>query len=96
MAHLYRVIFDTQRDRRYITWGIWVTANNQKQAKETAYNLWFSNSNPHYPLRNWRDNRPHMYHTTAQRMTAEEQDHPLQKFYKIADRYASWGYIAGR
>lgn len=89
---LYRVTFDTQRDRQYITWGLFISAHNIPEAKDKAYGMWHSNSNPHYPLRNWRDERPHMYHVDASRMTPEEQDHEPGTFFIIDRKYATWGY----
>lgn len=88
MERLYRVVFDTQRNRRYITWGIFVIASNQKEAKEKAFLLWNgSDCNVKYsaPM-------PHMFHTDAARMTEEDRDHDIGRFYKIEDRFAFWGY----
>lgn len=89
---LYRVVFDTQRDRQYITWGLFVLAHNQTEAKEMAYCIWHSKENPHYPLRNWRDSRPHMYHVNAARMTDDERNKELREFFVIDSKYAHWGY----
>ena len=87
MERLYRVVFDTQRNRRYICWGYYVSANNQREAKDKAFLHWHSSDNPNY-----RGNeRPHMFHTDAARMTEADRDRDMNKFYKIEERYASWG-----
>lgn len=102
MERLYRVTFDTQRDRRYITWGFYVLANNQKEAKEAAYDCWNSKANTHYSYGfskagKWH-NVPHMYHVTAQRVSdkkkADRRGEPVEilTFYVIENKYASWGY----
>ena len=87
MNRLYRVCFDTQRDRRYITWGFWVYAKNQRDAKEIAFLRWNSSENPNY--RNV--DKPHMFHTDASRFSEEDRDRDIMHFFKIEDRYASWG-----
>jgi len=101
MERIYWVTFDTQRDRRYITWGYYVSANNQKEAKEKAYQHWNSSRNTYYNYgfgRNgkWHD-VPHMWHTAAIRMTPGEADRGtidrgIENFYIIQNKYASWGY----
>ena len=95
MERLYRVVFDTQRDRRYITWGYYVSANNQREAKDKAYQHWNSSDNPHYSYGFGRGGKwydvPHMFHVDAARMKEEERDRDMRKFYVIENRYASWG-----
>ena len=87
MERLYRVIFDTQRDRRFITWGFYVSARNQKEAKDNAFLHWHSSDNPNYR----RVDKPHMFHVDAARMNDDERDRPMQTFYKIEEKYAFWG-----
>ena len=87
MERLYRVVFDTQRNRRYITWGYYVSANNQREAKDKAFLLWHSSDNPNYRS----SERPHMFHTEAKRISEDDRDRDMRKFYKIEERYASWG-----
>lgn len=92
---LYRVSFDTQRDRNYITWGFYVLAYNQSDAIAVACERWHSESNPHYKSRH-RD-RPHMFHVSAVRsdtspVNAKGEDIDIITFYIIDSRYAHWGY----
>lgn len=84
---LYRVVFDTQRNRRYITWGYFIEAKNQKEAKEAAFLHWNSTENPNYRT----TSRPHMFHTDAARMEEADRNRPLRKFFIIDERHASWG-----
>lgn len=86
---LYRVTFDTQRDRRYITWGLFIVAPNQKEAKAGAEELWYHSNK--CPYRSPHKASPHMYHTNAARMNPEEQDHEPGTFFIIESRFATWG-----
>ena len=88
MLRDYRVTFNTQRDRRYITWGIYLIANNQKEACYDASKLWNSKENPHYQSRT--KDKPHMFHLKASRI--EDVDHTPGKFYVIDNQYVTWGY----
>ena len=96
MERLYRVCFDTQRDRQYITWGFFVMARNMNDAKDAAYQKWNSRENPRYSYGYTRGGRwidvPHMYHTNASRMTEEERNHELNEFFIIDSKHANWGY----
>lgn len=87
---LYRVCFDTQRDRQYITWGLFLLAHNQSEAKDIAYELWNSDANPRYKLRKFNDDYPHMFHVDASRM--EDKDHEIGEFFVIDSKHANWGY----
>lgn len=79
----YRVEFDTQRDRNYITWEVYVEAHNQKDAKEVAKSEWYKSDK-------YGDNKPHTFHLMASRETnATERE--TNKFYIIKTRYAYWG-----
>ena len=86
MEKLYRVVFDTQRNRRQIAWGYYVMANNQKEAKDAAFRHWESSDNHHYNYP-----KPHMFHTEAKRIPEENWDRDMRSFYVIESRYASWG-----
>ena len=100
MERLYRVTFDTQKDCRYITWGLFVTAKNQPEAKAKAKDLWHSDDNPHQRKRRqdrylglvWTEH-PYMFHVTAARMTEEERQTEIEEFYVIDNKAATW---AGR
>ena len=87
---LYSVMFDTQRDRRYITWGIFLLAANQKEAKKMAHDLWHGEENPHY---RFCHSRPHMFHTNAMRWDDNDllKTNGLRKFYKVYEKHATWG-----
>ena len=92
---LYRVTFDTQKYRRYITWGFFVIAHNQSEAKDEAACFWHSKDNPYYKeckTRYGYPDKPHMFHVNASRIPEEELDHELRTLYKIADKYVTWGY----
>lgn len=88
MERLYRICFDTQRDRQYITWGLFVTAPNKKGAKSIAEEMWYCSEK--CPYRHSED-RPHMFHTDSSRMNEDERDRPIGEFFKIESRYAYWG-----
>lgn len=90
MLRPYHVTFCTQRDRQYITWGLYLTANNQKEACYKASELWYSKQNPHYQSRT--KDKPHMFHLSATRAKEEEVDHTSEKFYIIKNEYVYWGY----
>lgn len=85
MERLYRVIFDTQRDRRFISWGFYVSANNKKEAKEKAFLAWNSSDNHIY------GDKPHMFHVDAARVQDDERDRQMLTFYKMEEKYAFWG-----
>lgn len=88
MKRIYMVEFDTQRNRRYITWGLFVMAQNQREAKWIAEDFWYiSDKCPYRPT----DRRPHMFHTTAKRVSEEDRCRDFDKFFKIEERYANWG-----
>jgi hypothetical protein len=94
---IYKVTFDTQKDRRYISWEVFVPANNQKDAKERAYVLWEDDSNPHQrTIKHARGYtysvHPHMFHTAAQRADVEESGVELCRFFAVENRFANWGY----
>lgn len=102
MERLYRVCFDTQRNRNYITWGYFCMAKNQKEAKEKAFMHWHSKDNPHYKRDGtayfYKDGqyieieaKPHMFHTDAERMTENERNKDCGVFFIITSKYASWG-----
>ena len=98
-THLYRVEFDTQKDRRYITCGLFVLSHNQREAKELATEMWHSDNNPHlrtckrdkYLGLEWTEH-PHMFHTEATRVTEEECNKPLREFFVISNKAVTWGY----
>ena len=85
---LYRVEFDTQRDRRYINWEFFVNAHNLNEAKDMAIDAWYSSTNPKYTNRG--KDYPHMFHLEAKRVTGKI-DKNTEKFYQVSNRYASWG-----
>lgn len=85
---VYLVSFDTQRNRRYIEWGVFIYAHNQKEAKEYAYRLWHSPANPHYGS---SAEKPHMFHLSAVRVPENVRDKDPETFWKESTRYASWG-----
>lgn len=88
MERCYKVTFDTQRDRRYISWAYYTIASNQKEAKKKAEQAWH---NPTY--NGWyrrTENKPHMFHIRAER--CEEKDAVVQgNFHIECSRYANWG-----
>lgn len=85
----YSVLFDTQRDRRYITWRVFVMACNQKEAKEKARQLWHSDDNPLYKS---SKKRPYMFHTNAVRVTEDViGGERINIFRKVYEKYATWG-----
>lgn len=87
---VYSVMFDTQRDRRYITWRVFVMAFNQKEAKEQARRLWHSDDNPVYKSRSKK--RPYMFHTNAMRVTEDEVGgERINIFRKVYEKRATWG-----
>ena len=85
MAKYYRVTFDTQRNRRYISWEYVLVANSQKEAKEIVKMAWNSEFNPMYK----RDDKPHMFHVEAKRIIYYMKD--TDRFHKVDERYANWG-----
>lgn len=93
---IYKVTFNTQKDRRYITWGILLPAYNQTEAKDKAARMWDSKDNPHqrWTKRSggweWTEH-PHMYHVSATRYV-EEEGKDLATFYVIENRAVTWGY----
>jgi len=98
--HYYRVTFDTQRNRLYTTWGFYVLAFNQKEAKNAAYECWHNANNPRFRERGKDESyayRPHMFHVTAERVTSSEitvangDGIDLSTFYVIDMRNVTWG-----
>ena len=100
MKRAYEVQFNTQKDRRYITWTVFVSANNQTEAKDIARNLWHSNDNEHQRSKRWSGilgrymyEHPHMFHLSAKRVSGElDEDFPLNKFCAIDNKAVTWGY----
>ena len=96
MERTYKVTFDTQKDRRYITWGLLVTATNKKNAMAAARERWHSEDNPHQRTRK-RDRyygtvyteHPHTFHMYAERTNEDSTAAP--DFFVISNRYANWG-----
>lgn len=94
---IYKVTFDTQRNRRYITWGILLPAYNQSEAKDKAYDMWHSKENPHlrWTKRSggweWTEH-PHMFHVSAARYDGADGEKEPSVFYIIENRAVTWGY----
>lgn len=94
---IYEVTFCTQKDRRYITWGILIPAYNQTEAKETAHGLWDSKDNPHqrWTVRRggweWTEHS-HMFHVSATRYVEDGESKELSTFYIIKNEAVTWGY----
>ena len=99
MERLYRVVFDTQKDRQYITWGIFIISHNKTDAASRAIGLWRNKDNPHQRTRKydhyngfeWFDH-PHMFHINAARMDENERDHNVDEFFIIGKKAVTWGY----
>ena len=92
---IYEVTFCTQKDRRYITWGILISAYNQKDAKVEAELLWYNKDNPHQRSKGRfgiGTDHPHMFHTTASRYAEDEESKELSTFYIIKNEAVTWGY----
>ena len=85
MARLYKVSFDTQRDRQYISWEYIVPASSQKEAKAKAVEHWHSPQNPKYLH---AQKKPHMFHISAERTESDKE--PLV-FCIVKHRFANWG-----
>lgn len=85
---VYKVTFDTQRNRQYISWE-WYTrgARSQKEAKELARNAWEE--------RKHGTHISHMFHVEAKRVDAVDLNWFKQieygKFKIVKQRYATWG-----
>lgn len=98
----YVVEFDTQKDRRYITWNVVVMTTSQSKAKDIAAGLWFSKDNPHQITRKrdrylgleWTDH-PHMFHVTAKAIEHAEPEE-MNEFRVIKNQYVTWGYKGNR
>ena len=84
MERCYKVTFDTQRDRQYISWAYYTIAHNKKEAKQNAEQAWHSKG----------EGKPHMFHVCAERYNRNETDDDTRVcnyFYIEHSRYANWG-----
>lgn len=91
MERCYKVTFDTQRDRQYISWAYYTIANNQKEAKKKAEQAWHNPNNKRYQN---EKNKPHMFHVCAERYNTngtDEDTRVCNSFYIERSRYANWG-----
>ena len=92
MKNLYHVVFDTQKNRNYITWGFYVRAHNQREATIYASMAWEQSGNAPYSS---CEKKPHMFHLGAKRIKEEDRCRDCEKFYEIERRYANWGREKG-